>query len=242
MSQRSRRPVARSSSSCNSRISAPLGLSPSPLPADPTRSPTTSARGGVFAGTISHAACSGCARSMTPTIAATSTPSVCGKQGRSIPTSSSGPPRPRARYCPGARTPMRMLTSGHRRSTAPWRRGRSAASSSPEVRRSATPPRCTSSYPRTWTTSGHSSSADVSPTCTDPEKRERWLSNGEIHALFRHLAGQPDEDDYEFENPPHPQAFLFTQVHFLGGAITPAAWLRQVCDKAATGTQPALVT
>ena len=40
---------------------------------------------------------------------------------------------------------------------------------------------------------------------TGAEERERWLTNGEIHALFRHLAGQPDEDDYEFENPPHPK-------------------------------------
>ncbi len=56
---------------------------------------------------------------------------------------------------------------------------------------------------------------------TGAEQRERWLTNGEIHALFRHLAGQPDEHDYEFENPPHPQAFLFAQVHFLNGAISP---------------------
>lgn len=74
------------------------------------------------------------------------------------------------------------------------------------------------------------------------EQRERWLTNGEIHALFRHLAGQPDEDDYEFENPPHHQAFLFTQVHFLSGATPPAAWLRQVCDAATKGAPPALVT
>jgi hypothetical protein len=77
---------------------------------------------------------------------------------------------------------------------------------------------------------------------TGAEERERWLTNDEIHALFRHLAGQPDEDDYEFENPPHPQAFLFAQVHFLSGAITPAAWLRQVCDAATKGAPPALVT
>ena len=74
------------------------------------------------------------------------------------------------------------------------------------------------------------------------EDRERWSTNGEIHALFRHLAGQPDEDDYEFESSPHPQAFLFIQVHFLSGAIPPASWLRQVCDEAVTGTRPALVT
>jgi hypothetical protein len=74
------------------------------------------------------------------------------------------------------------------------------------------------------------------------EQRERWLTNGEIQALFRHLAGQPDEGDYEFENPPHPQAFLFVQVHFLSGAITPAAWLRQVCDAATEGVLPQLVT
>jgi len=77
---------------------------------------------------------------------------------------------------------------------------------------------------------------------TGAEERERWLTNGEIHAVFRHLAGQPDEDDYEFENPPHPQALLFTQVHFLSGAIPPAAWLRQVCDQVVMGAQPALVT
>jgi hypothetical protein len=77
---------------------------------------------------------------------------------------------------------------------------------------------------------------------TGAEERERWLTNGEIHALFRHLAGQPDEDDYEFENPPHPQAFLFAQVHFLSGAISPASWLKQVCDQATVGTQPPLVT
>jgi hypothetical protein len=77
---------------------------------------------------------------------------------------------------------------------------------------------------------------------TGAEQRERWLTNGEIHALFCHLADEPDEDDYEFENPPHPQAFLFTQVHFLSGAIPPAAWLRQVCDAATKGAPPALVT
>jgi hypothetical protein len=77
---------------------------------------------------------------------------------------------------------------------------------------------------------------------TGAEERERWLTNGEIHALFRHLAGQPDEDDYEFENPPHPQAFLFAQVHFLSGTIAPESWLKQVCDEASTDTQPALVT
>jgi len=58
------------------------------------------------------------------------------------------------------------------------------------------------------------------------EQRERWLTIDEIHAVFRHLAGQPDELDYEFENPPHPEAFLFTQVHFLDGPIAPATWLR----------------
>jgi len=73
-------------------------------------------------------------------------------------------------------------------------------------------------------------------------QRERWLTNDEICALFRHLAGQPDEDDYEFENPPHPQAFLFTQVHFLGGPITPATWLQQVCDAANRADPPPLVT
>jgi hypothetical protein len=77
---------------------------------------------------------------------------------------------------------------------------------------------------------------------TGAEQRERWLTNGEIHAIFRHLAGQPDEDDYEFENPPHPQAFLFTQVHFLNGPITPSQWLTQISDQAATGKHPALVT
>jgi hypothetical protein len=76
---------------------------------------------------------------------------------------------------------------------------------------------------------------------TSAEQRERWLTNGEIHALFNHLAGQPDEDDYEFENPPHPQAFLFAQVHFLGGAIPPGAWLRQVCDAATKGAPSSLV-
>ncbi len=40
---------------------------------------------------------------------------------------------------------------------------------------------------------------------TGAEERERWLTNGEIHALFSHLAGQPDDNDYEFENPPHPK-------------------------------------
>ncbi|MHB2000155.1 MAG: hypothetical protein ACYCSI_08215 [Solirubrobacteraceae bacterium] len=76
----------------------------------------------------------------------------------------------------------------------------------------------------------------------DARQRERWLTNDEINAIFCHLAGQPDEDDYEFENPPHPQAFLFAQVHFLSGAITPAAWLRQVCDAATAGAPPKLVT
>jgi hypothetical protein len=71
---------------------------------------------------------------------------------------------------------------------------------------------------------------------------QRWLTNDEIHAVFRHLAGQPDELDYEFENPPHPQWFLFAQVHFLDGAIAPATWLRQVCDAALGGVPPALVT
>jgi len=73
------------------------------------------------------------------------------------------------------------------------------------------------------------------------KRRERWLTNGEIHALFRHLAGQPAEEDYEFENPPHPQAFLFAQVHFLGGIVAPGAWLRQVCDAAVGGALPPLV-
>lgn len=76
----------------------------------------------------------------------------------------------------------------------------------------------------------------------DAEQCKRWLTNGEIHALFRHLAGQPDENDYEFENPPHPQAFLFTQIHFLDGPITPAEWLRQVCEAATKGAPPPLVT
>lgn len=73
------------------------------------------------------------------------------------------------------------------------------------------------------------------------ERRERWLTNGEIHEVFRHLAGRPDESDYEFENPPHPQTFLFAQVHFLGGPPTPAAWLRQVYEAAASRSPPALV-
>jgi hypothetical protein len=77
---------------------------------------------------------------------------------------------------------------------------------------------------------------------TGAEDRERRLTNGEIQALFRHLAGQPDKDDYEFENPPHPHAFLFAQVHFLSGAIAPAAWLGQVCEAATKGAPPALVT
>lgn len=74
------------------------------------------------------------------------------------------------------------------------------------------------------------------------EQRERWLTNSEIHAIFRHLAGQPDELDYEFENPPHPEAFLFAQVHFLDGPISPVAWLRQICDAATAGDPAPLVT
>lgn len=72
------------------------------------------------------------------------------------------------------------------------------------------------------------------------ERRERWLTNGEIHEVFRHLAGQPDESDYEFENPPHPQAFLFAQVHFLDAPSTPSAWMQRVCGEAIAGTWPAL--
>jgi hypothetical protein len=73
-------------------------------------------------------------------------------------------------------------------------------------------------------------------------RRERWLTNGEIHAIFHHIAGEPDEQDYEFENPPHPQAFLFAQVHFLDGPITPATWLRQVCEAATKANPQPLVT
>ena len=56
-----------------------------------------------------------------------------------------------------------------------------------------------------------------------------------------HIAGQPDPDDYEFDNPPHPEWFLFAQVHFLDGPISPAAWLRGVCDAATAGQPPPLV-
>jgi len=76
---------------------------------------------------------------------------------------------------------------------------------------------------------------------TGAEERERWLTNGEIHALFRHLAGQPDEDDYEFENhhtPKHSSSHRSTS----STAPFPASWLKQVCDQAAVGTQPPLVT
>lgn len=76
----------------------------------------------------------------------------------------------------------------------------------------------------------------------EAEQRQRWLTNGELSDLFRQLAGQPDEDDYEFENPPHPQAYMFAQVHFLNGVITPSEWIRQVCEQAIAGHPPPLVT
>ena len=50
----------------------------------------------VFAGTTSHAVCSGCARSTTSTIAATSTPSVCSNPAALYPDIEQPPPRPRA--------------------------------------------------------------------------------------------------------------------------------------------------
>jgi hypothetical protein len=75
----------------------------------------------------------------------------------------------------------------------------------------------------------------------DAQQRARWLTNDEIRAVFLHLAGQPDPDDYEFDNPPHPEWFLFAQVHFLDGPISPAAWLRDVCDAATAGQPPPLV-
>jgi hypothetical protein len=75
----------------------------------------------------------------------------------------------------------------------------------------------------------------------EAKQRERWLTNEELRAVFLHLAGQPEELDYEFENPPHPQAFLFAQVHFLDGPLKPESWLREVCDAALAGRPPPLV-
>lgn len=76
----------------------------------------------------------------------------------------------------------------------------------------------------------------------EARERERWLANGEIEALFSHLAGHPSTEDYVWDQPPHPEWFLFAQVEFLGGPLSPADWLKRVCDDATSGTRPALVT
>jgi hypothetical protein len=71
--------------------------------------------------------------------------------------------------------------------------------------------------------------------------RERYLENEEIAALFAHLAGHPSADDYVWDQPPHPQAFMFARVEFFDGPVSPADWLKRICDDATSGTRPALV-
>lgn len=72
--------------------------------------------------------------------------------------------------------------------------------------------------------------------------RERWLQNGEIEALFMHLAGHPSAEEYAWEQPPHPKWYRFAQVEFFGGPVSTADWLKRICDDATSGTRPALVT
>jgi hypothetical protein len=76
----------------------------------------------------------------------------------------------------------------------------------------------------------------------EARERERWLRNGEIEALFSHLAGHPSVEDYAWDQPPHPEWFLFAQVEFLGGPVSPGDWLKRICNDATSGTRPALIT
>ena len=69
-------------------------------------------------------------------------------------------------------------------------------------------------------------------------RRARWLTNREIEELFAQIAGRPDRADYEFDNPPHPESFLFADVHFINGPLSPDAWLKQASDEALAGRPP----
>jgi hypothetical protein len=62
-------------------------------------------------------------------------------------------------------------------------------------------------------------------------QRGRWLTNGEIEQIFRHIARDADPE-FAFDNPPHPKSFLFADVHFLGGPTSPADWLERVAENA----------
>jgi hypothetical protein len=63
-------------------------------------------------------------------------------------------------------------------------------------------------------------------------KRDKWLSYDEIHALFDHLAGWPtDRRGIVWDNPPHPRHWLFINVHFIEPLQTAEQWLERVAAK-----------
>lgn len=67
-------------------------------------------------------------------------------------------------------------------------------------------------------------------------ERARRLAYDEAEALFRELAGHPQ--DFEWDNPPHPQHWMFVCVHFLGGPPDPDEWLRSVAESCLAGDVP----
>jgi hypothetical protein len=72
-------------------------------------------------------------------------------------------------------------------------------------------------------------------------QRQRWMLANEILALFRHLVLDPETDEFEIDDPPHPECFSYAWIHFTGGPVTPEKWLARVAEDGVRGRLPTLV-